>query len=534
MPSLIAFDSVRFAWPDGRTLFENLDLAVGRNRFGVVGRNGAGKTTFLALAAGELAPTAGVVRREGAVAVLRQSWSIAPPPRVGDLMGAGAALDRITRIESGAADDADFAEVDWDLPQRLRLALARMGLSGVDPLRPTVSLSGGEATRAALAALLVSEPAILLLDEPTNNLDEDGRAAVGELLRAWQGCALVVSHDRELLYGMDDIVEISSHGARTFGHSYALYVSQREAETAASARALADAEKAQAKVARELQAARERQARRDAAGRRARARGDQPKMMLDARAERAEGSGGKLSVLAERMARDAREQLEAAQARVERVRALDLDLPPCGLAPGKSVLIFEDVGFAWPDGRVMFRDLSFRLVGPRKVALRGPNGSGKSTLVGLALGRLAPASGRIIRGVKAVFLDQRTGLLDDDGDLIANYLRINPAAGERQAHAAMARFLFRNTAASVPVGRLSGGERLRAALACVLLAAEPPRLIVLDEPTNHMDLDSIAAVEDALAAYDGALIVASHDVAFLDAIGVDRTITLGGEEVLIA
>jgi ATPase subunit of ABC transporter with duplicated ATPase domains len=173
-------------------------------------------------------------------------------------------------------------------------------------------------------------------------------------------------------------------------------------------------------------------------------------------------------------------------------------------------------------------DVSFRLIGPERLALTGPNGSGKTTLIRLAVGELEPTGGVIRRGAPAVLLDQRAAMLSGDETLLANYRRLNPAQDDNAAHAALARFVFRNLAAEKPAGTLSGGERLRAALACVLMAARPPQLIVLDEPTNHLDLESIAAVEAALAAYDGALLVVSHDRDFLDAVGVDRELVLDG------
>jgi ATPase subunit of ABC transporter with duplicated ATPase domains len=194
---------------------------------------------------------------------------------------------------------------------------------------------------------------------------------------------------------------------------------------------------------------------------------------------------------------------------------------------GKTVLVMEDVSFAWPGHPPLIAGRSLRIVGPERVAVSGPNGSGKTTLIRLAAGELAPTAGRIARGAATAFLDQQTALLGDDESLVAAFRRLNPAASDNAARAALARFLFRNIAAEKPVRALSGGERLRAALACVLAGDRPPQLLILDEPTNHLDLDSIAAVEAALAGYDGALLVVSHDRDFLEAVGIDREVRLG-------
>jgi ATPase subunit of ABC transporter with duplicated ATPase domains len=524
--SNVTLDSLGYSTPDGRSLFDNLTLTFGAERTGLVGRNGVGKSTLARLILGELQPTAGAVTVRGRLGVLRQALIPPPGASVADLMGVAEPLARLARIEAGAGSVDDFAAADWMLDSRLAAALAEVDLGGLDLARPAANLSGGQVTRASLAGLLAAEPDLLILDEPTNNLDAAARDLVAQVLGRWRGGAIVISHDRALLRQVDRIVELSGLGAQVFGGGYDLYAERKaEAETAA-ARDLADAEKQAARVAREVQVAAERKARRDAAGKRSRAKGDQPKIMLDFKAERAEASGGREKRLAERLSGEAAETLAAADARVERVRRLAFDLPPSGLATGKTVLAFEDVGFGYPGQPLLLRGQSLRIVGPERVAVSGPNGSGKTTLIRLAAGELQPTRGTIVRGVKAAFLDQQTALLGDDATLVAAFRRLNPASSENTARAALARFLFRNTAAEKPVAALSGGERLRAALACVLLGDAPPQLLILDEPTNHLDLDSIGAVEAALAGYDGALLVVSHDRDFLAAIGIDREIEL--------
>ncbi|HYC66605.1 ATP-binding cassette domain-containing protein [Brevundimonas sp.] len=201
-------------------------------------------------------------------------------------------------------------------------------------------------------------------------------------------------------------------------------------------------------------------------------------------------------------------------------------MPSTGLSAGKMVLSLDGAAWDAPDGRRIVGPVSLKLTGPERVAITGPNGAGKTTLLKLISGQLKPTSGRVERPVAAALLDQETALLRPDETLIEAWRRLNPEATPNDAHAALARFLFRNTAAQRIVRTLSGGERLRAALACVMTGARPPQLLVLDEPTNHLDLDSIAAVEAALTAWDGAMIVVSHDPEFLHAIGVERTLEL--------
>ena len=512
--------------PDGHTLFDNLSLAFGRERTGLVGRNGVGKTTLLRLIAGLEAPTEGAVPRAGTVAWLEQQRDPTPGETVADLLGIGEALAVVTRVTAGEGTEADFEAADWSLEERIGAVLDQVGLAGLAMDRPAISLSGGEQTRLRLAALLLDPPDLLLLDEPTNHLDAEGRALIAEVLGRWPGGVVVVSHDRALLRRMDRIVELSTLGAAIYGGNYDLYAERKAAERAAAERGLEAAEREAGRAARESQRAVEKKARRDRAGRAFAMKGSEPKILLGAMAERAENSTGLESRLAERRKEAAEAGLAEARERVERVRALDIPMPATGLAAGRTALVLDEAAWATPAGRRIVGPVSLRLTGPERVAITGPNGAGKTTLLKLIAGELEPTSGEVERPVRAALLDQAAAILEPDETLVEAYRRLNPGATPNDAQAALARFLFRNTAAQRLAGTLSGGERLRAALACVMTGVRPPQLLVLDEPTNHLDLDSIAAVEAALRAYDGALVVVSHDVDFVEAIGMERTIPL--------
>ena len=524
----MTLDRVAARTSDGHTLFDNLSLAFARERTGLVGRNGAGKTTLLRLIAGLAEPAEGAVTRAGTVGWLAQRGEPGPTETVGDTLGVAEPLAVLARALAGEGTADDLAEADWSLEARLDAALADVGLAGLSTDRLTASLSGGEQTRLRLAALFLARPDLILLDEPTNHLDAEGRELVAEAIARWPGGAVVVSHDRALLRRMNRIVELSGLGAASYGGGYDLYAERRAAERAAAERDLDAAEQDARRVARESRKAVEKKARRDRAGKAYAMSGSAPKILLGAMARRAEESSARENRLATRLNAGAEAALDEAREKVERVRGLDIPMPPTGLAAGRAVLTLQDAVWAPPGGGPVLTPVSLKLVGPERVAITGPNGAGKSTLLKLIAGELAPTDGVVRRSVEAALLDQDAGVLGPDETLVEAYRRINPEATTNEAQAALARFLFRNTAALRTAGTLSGGERLRAALACVMSGAKPPQLLILDEPTNHLDLDSIAAVEAALRAYDGALIVVSHDRYFLDAIGIEREIRLCG------
>jgi ATPase subunit of ABC transporter with duplicated ATPase domains len=525
MPASITLSNLSWSTPDGRDLLSDLELSFAPVRTALVGRNGAGKTTLLKLISGELRPHSGAVTVNGTLGILHQAIKVAPGETVCDIFGIREPVALLRRADSGEATTEELAAADWTLEARVASALGRVGLD-VRPETPAATLSGGQSTRARLAALIFAGPDFLLLDEPTNNLDRDGRMAVIEFLANWRGGAIVVSHDRELLETMDAIVELSSLGATRYGGAWSHYRERKALELAAARHDMADAEKRVAEIDRRAQETAERKARKDGSGQRKRAKGDMPRILAGARKDRSEDTSGENARLAERRRAQALEAAASARERIEVLQPLSVVLPPTYLPAGKTVLMIDAASVGYEPQRPIIKDLSFSVTGPERVAVVGPNGSGKTTLLALVTGQLRPWTGTVRVMTDFAMFDQRVSLLDPSASIRDNFRRINPKADENACRAALARFMFRADAALQVVSSLSGGQLLRAGLACVLGGPAPPSLLILDEPTNHLDIDSIEAVEAGLRAYDGALLVVSHDEPFLKAIAVSRRLDL--------
>jgi ATPase subunit of ABC transporter with duplicated ATPase domains len=525
MPSSIILSNVILATPDGRTLVPHINLSFKAERTGLIGRNGVGKTTLLSLIAGEHPLGSGAVTVSGAVGVLRQSVQKRDGEAIVDLFGARQAFAVLHRAETGEATSDELAGADWTLEARIAAALASVGLEvslGTD----LAELSGGQATRARLAALIVAKPDFLLLDEPTNNLDRDGRTAVIEFLAGWRRGAIIVSHDRELLEGMDAIVELTSLGATHYGGNWSQYRESKQLELATTRRGLADAEKRLADIDRKAQDAAEAKARKDAGGRKKNARGDMPRILSGARKDRSEDTGGENSRLADRRRAQALEDVRIARGRIEILQPFAVRIPPTLLPAGKAVLQVDRVSAGYDPKAPVIKDFSLSMTGPERVAIAGPNGSGKTTILKILSGQLQPWAGSVRMMTSFAMFDQTVSLLDPSISILENFRRINPAAEENACRASLAQFMFRADAAVQTVSSLSGGQLFRAGLACVLGGPVAPSLLIMDEPTNHLDVDSIETVEAGLRAYDGALLVVSHDEAFLDAIGISRKVVL--------
>lgn len=519
MSAFLTLDSVSARTPEGRPLFHDLTFSVGPERIGLVGRNGSGKSTLIQIAAGLAEPASGHVQRAGTVAVLQQDWPEAWS--LAEALGVADGLSVLARILAGEGTEADFAAADWTLESRIESALIQTGLPGLSLDRTIATLSGGERTRVGIARLLLGTPDLLLLDEPTNNLDRAGRDAIYALIAGWRGGILIASHDRDLLEKMDRIVELTPVGVRIVGGGWSAFVAVRDEERA---RAAAEQERANAGLRdarRTAQAQQEAKARRDKAGRAFAAKGSEPKILLGAMAERAENSGGRARVQGERTIMAASDRADEARAKIEVVTPMTITLPPSGMPSGARVLTVDAAEVAI--GERSFGPWSLRIVGPERVSLAGPNGAGKTTFLKLAVGAIAPLRGSVERPEgRVVMLDQHVALLDRDRSVLENVQRLNPALSAEEAHAICARFAFRNRDGLRIVGRLSGGERMRAGLAAAFAGTSPPWLLILDEPTNHLDLDSIELLEHALRDYDGALLIVSHDAAFLERVGIER------------
>lgn len=526
MPVSVTISRLSYIGPDGHKLFSNLDLTFGPGRTGLVGRNGVGKTTLLRLITGELVPSVGTITGTGRLGVLRQQVQPAEGETIADLFGVRAGLVLLAKAMRGDASVDELAEADWTLEARLDEALAKLALP-VTPETLLSTLSGGQRTRAALAALVFAEPDLILLDEPTNNLDSEGRVAVAQLLAGWRGAAIAVSHDRGLLEAVDAIVELTTLGANVYGGGWSHYLERKALELQAAEHDRDVAERQVRDVARKAQEAREKQAQRDAGGRRKAARGDIPKIIIGGLKRQAEVTAGGLDTLAEKQSAAASEQARLARERIEVLTPFAVKLAPSNLPAGKVVLRASGLTGGYDAAAPTIRNLAIEIIGPERVALTGPNGSGKTTLIKMITGQLAPFAGSVQLGGPMALLDQQVGLLNRAENIVENFRRLNPESSENDCRSLLAAFSFRADAALQKVGTLSGGEMLRAGLACAVGGKTPPMLLVLDEPTNHLDIEAVEKIEAGLRAYDGAILVISHDRAFLDNIGITREVRLG-------
>ncbi|MBR8638493.1 ABC-F family ATP-binding cassette domain-containing protein [Streptomyces tuirus] len=524
MPASITVTSLSFTWPDGTPVFEGLDVAFGPGRTGLVGVNGSGKSTLLKLIAGELAPADGAVRVAGEVGYLPQNVTLDTTLRVDQALGIAERRAALHAIEAGDVAEAHFETLgdDWDVEERALATLGELGLGHVELDRTIGEVSGGESVLLRLAALLLRRPEVLLLDEPTNNLDLYARRRLYAAVQSWPGVMVVVSHDRELLDLVDQIADLRSGEITWYGGNFSDYEEALEIEQEAAERMVRVAEADFRKQKRELADAQVKLARRKRYGQKMWDQKREPKIVMGARKRAAQESAGKHRIMHEEKLADARERLDDAVEAVRDDDEIRVDLPYTAVPPGRTVLTLQDLGLRY-GSRVKG---GFELRGPERVALIGRNGAGKTTLLRTVTGELEAESGEVTAHVPLRFLPQRLDVLDGELTVAENVARFAPAATNNRIRARLARFLFRGARADQKAATLSGGERFRAALAALMLAEPAPQLLMLDEPTNNLDMASVRQLTTALESYEGALIVASHDLPFLESVGITRWLLL--------
>ena len=527
MQSPVICSHLTYIWPDGGLVLDDVCATFSTGRTGLVGANGCGKTTLLRLIAGRLQASSGQVVA-GEVAYLPQTIALRPDDTVADLLGVRSQLDAWRAIEAGSVDPAHFEAIGdaWDIESQIADALRPVRRSAgvaIDPDRLVATLSGGEAMALAVAGVRLRGAPITLLDEPTNNLDEVLRESVLDLVRTWPGTLIVVSHDLGLLELMDDTAELRDQTLTIFGGPYSQWREARDAAQASAMQAVKTARQVVRVAKRQRIETLERTARSLAKGKQKALGEGLGKSARYHQQNGAELSAGRVRGVADDRVTAAQSALAEASELVRRDEHISIGLPDPDVAASRTIL-----ELTWADQHYIVK-------GPERVALTGRNGVGKTTLIETMLGLRSDDPLGLPRGrlttTRVGYLPQSLEILDGDSSALDNVLAAAPNATSVSVRAGLARLLIRGDAVFRRVGDLSGGERFRVALARLLLAEPPPQLLILDEPTNNLDMTSVDQLIEALASYRGAILVVSHDRSFRRRLGVAVSLELTGATI---
>ena len=531
LPVLVSLHHVYFQFANGQTLLDDLNLSFDHAPTGIVGRNGAGKSLLAKLLAGVLAPSSGTITRSASVTYVPQTMALAPGDTVAHVTATAQVLAALQRLARGDAlpDDLELIDDRWDLAERLRKALDAAGLQHINADDPASQLSGGQLARLAVIGALLAAPQLLILDEPTNHLDSDGRAWLLGALSDWRGGLVVVSHDRQLLSHMSRIIELSPLGAQAYGGNYDAFRAQKATEQHAAQTALEHARQARSRERRRLQRDHDAMQRHAAISRKHTETANVDRFTKARWKSAASEITGTVRSAQSQQKDQLDDRVRQAHGRIIEDTPTLLALPAACVPNGRRVLTLVDAQLPWLDPEAPATYLSVNVIGPMRVAVRGPNGCGKSTLLKLLAGHWQPVSGESAVHVPTAYIDQHLALLDDQRSIVEQLNLFDTPLAEGELRTRLALLQLDAVRVIQPSARLSGGERLKAAMALALWRKTPAQLLLLDEPTNHLDLESVTAFEQALQGFTGAVVVVSHDEAFLAALLPSHTLTWHAE-----
>lgn len=528
----IIIKDLSYTHTDKEVLFSNLNLIINSGeKTALTGNNGCGKSTLMRILAGEASPGTGSVHCSGHLYYVPQHFGQYDGRTVAQVLGIDRKLTALHAILNGDTAEEHFARLDndWNIEERTQAVLHAWHLNGISLLRPLEGLSGGEKTRLFLAGMELKEPDTLLLDEPTNHLDTAGRKRLYNFVHRTSATVLVISHDRTLLNLLPAICELSRNGLACYGGNYDFYKEQKEVHRNALQQQLEEKEKAlrlARKTAREME---ERKARQNTRGEKASIKKGIPRILLGGLKNHAENSSSKLSNVHAEKTDKIQQEITNLKGSLPQTNKLKTDFNASALHIGKILVTAQNINFHYPDSNTNLWTvpLSFQLRSGNRFCIKGDNGSGKTTLLKLITGELTPTGGTIERAdFTYIYLDQEYSLIQNEYTVSeqaeAFNLRHLP---EHETKTILNRYLFPQDVWNKPCSKLSGGEKMRLAFCCLMIADNTPDLFILDEPTNNLDIESIEIITATIRNYQGTVLAVSHDRDFLKETGIEQEIS---------
>ncbi|MTH14791.1 ribosomal protection-like ABC-F family protein [Flavobacterium sp. LC2016-01] len=528
---MIILQNISYTHSNKELLFNAISLTVNTgHKIALTGHNGAGKSTLLKIIAKELFPSSGTIEIEAEPYYIPQIFGQYNHLTIAEALQIDQKLAAFHEILEGNVSETNLNLLndDWTIEERCNEALNYWKLNDFDLNQKMESLSGGQKTKVFLAGIAIHQPKLILLDEPSNHLDVEGRNLLYQFIKASTSTMLLVSHDRKLLNLLDTTCELKSNGIKTYGGNYDFYLEQKNIEKNALAQDIHSKEKALQKAKEKQRETVERQQKLDAKGKKKQEKAGVARIMLNTLKNKAENSTSKTkSVHAEKIGGISQELRELREG-VSSIDKMKFGLDNSRLHKGKIIITAESLNYSYNDEAIWETNLNFQMLSGDRIALKGNNGSGKTTLIKLILGEIMPKSGTLkIADCESVYIDQDYSLINNTLTVYEQAQQYNNSGfEEHDIKMRLNRFLFTKSDWDKPCQFLSGGERMRLMLCGLTITNQAPDLIILDEPTNNLDIQNIEILTAAINEYQGTLIVVSHDTYFLNQINITTSITL--------
>src|SRR5690554_5805478 len=512
-------------------LFSDINLTVNNHgKIALIGNNGVGKSTLLKIIAKELQPSDGLLKVETQPYYIPQIFGQFNHLTIAQALLIDEKLNALKEILNGNVSEENFSLLndDWTIEDRCREALNYWNLSDLDLSQKMETLSGGQKTKVFLAGISIHQPELVLLDEPSNHLDNSGRNILYDFIENTKSTLIIVSHDRKLLNILDTVCELNKNGIKVYGGNYDFYKEQKEIEINAISQDIHSKEKALKKAKEKERETTERQQRLDVRAKKNLGKAGLPKIVSNTWKNSAERSTAKIAGVHTEKISDISQDLQELRSSLPDIDKMKFGFDNSALHKGKVLFTATDINFGYDKQLLWKENLNFQITSGERIALKGKNGSGKTTLIKLILGDIEAQTGKIHQAdTKSVYIDQDYSLLDNRLKVYAQAQQFNTSAmQEHEIKIRLNRFLFTKDDWDKPCNALSGGERMRLSLCCLTIQSKSPDIIILDEPTNNLDIQNLEILTTAINEYQGTLIVVSHDETFLEQIKIKRTMEL--------
>ena len=528
---MLILRNISYIHSNKKLLFDSINLTVNhQSKMALIGNNGSGKSTLLKIITKELEPLDGQLIVKAEPYVVPQIFGQYNHLTIAQALNIEDRLNALQEILAGNAtvENYNLLNDDWTIDERCLDAMEHWQLTGLSLSQKMETLSGGQKTKVFLAGISIHEPELILLDEPSNHLDVSGRELLYDFIESTTSTLIVVSHDRKLLNLLDTVYELSKRGITVYGGNYDFYLEQKHIENHALHLALQNKEKALRKAKEKERETVERKQKLDSRGRGKQEKAGVARIMMNTLRNNAENSTSKIKGIHAEKIGGIREDLQELRSALPDLDKMKFGFDSSALHKGKILINCVDINYSYSEHLLWKDSLTFQITSGVRLALRGMNGSGKTTLIKIILGALEPQLGKIYRAAnKSIYVDQDYSLIDNQLSVYEQVQQFNASAlQEHEIKIRLSRFLFTKEDWSKPCSALSGGEKMRLMLCCLTISNQSPDLIILDEPTNNLDIQNIEILTAAINEYQGTLIVVTHDAYFLEQTKVTQTIQL--------
>ncbi|SFP92952.1 ABC-F family ATP-binding cassette domain-containing protein [Parafilimonas terrae] len=528
---MLILNSLSYIHPDKYLLFDNISLNIATgNKVALLGNNGVGKSTLLKIIAGLLPPSQGFIQTDTKPYYVPQVFGQYDHVTIAQALQAAGKLNALQQILNGDTSDVNYSILndDWTIEERCHEALQYWQIDDIDLQQIMSTLSGGQKMRVLLAGIYVNNPEFILLDEPSNHLDTAGRILLYDFIESSASTLLIISHDRKLLNKLDTVCELTPDGINVYGGNYNFYAEQKKMELQALNEDVRDKEKSLRKAREKERETIERQQKLNARGKRKQEKAGLPTIVMNSFRNNAEKSTSKLKGVHAAKTASIENELQELRKALPDIDTMRFGFDDTLLHKGKILFRAENINFSYNENPLWQHDLNFEIISGERIALKGKNGSGKTTLIKITLGRIKAGKGSVYSAINnAVYIDQDYSLINNNLSVYEQAEQFNNGAlQEHEIKNRLNRFLFTKTSWNKSCAGLSGGERMRLMLCCLTIANQAPDMIILDEPTNNLDIQNIEILTTAINQYNGTLIIVSHDAIFLEEVGITRNIEL--------